>query len=97
MVAFANAAGDRILIGASDAGKIVGCDTSNKMLSQIQDMASACDPAVAIEIEKITDHRILVIHIPEGANPPHHCNKGFYLRHGANSQKMSTADITVFL
>ena len=97
LVAFANASGGRILIGVSDTGKVVGCDTSNKMLSQIQDMASACDPAVTIEIEKVTDHRILVIHIPEGANRPHRCNKGFYLRNGANSQKMSTADITAFL
>ena len=33
----------------------------------------------------------------EGANRPHRCNKGFHLRNGAGSQKMSTHDITAFI
>ena len=97
LVAFANASGGRILIGVDDHNRIVGCDMSNKAVSQIEDMAAACDPAVAIYIEKLPAHRTLVIHVPEGANRPHRCNKGFYLRNGANSQKMSTADITAFI
>jgi ATP-dependent DNA helicase RecG len=52
---------------------------------------------VAIFIEILLDQKILVIHVPEGANRPHRCTKGFYLRNGANSQKMSTADITAFI
>jgi len=97
MVAFANASGGRILIGVNDDGRIVGCDTSNKMLSQIQYVASSCDPAIAIEIEKLAAHKVLVVHVSEGANRPHRCTKGFYLRNGANSQKMNTADITAFV
>ncbi len=38
-----------------------------------------------------------MIHVPEGANRPHRCNKGFYLRNGASSQKMNTHDITAFI
>ena len=97
LTAFANASGGRILIGVSDNGQIVGCDLSNRTISQIQDAAESCDPPVLIEIEKIKAQKIVVIKVPEGANRPHRCNKGFYLRNGANSQKMSTADITAFI
>ncbi len=97
LVAFANASGGRIFIGVNDHNQIVGCDLSNKMLSQIEDMATACDPPVAVRIEKLPQHKILVIHVPEGANRPHRCNKGFYLRNGTSSQKMKTHDITAFI
>ena len=97
LVAFANGSGGRVLIGVDDHNTIVGCDLTNKVLSQIEDMAAACDPPVAIRIEKLPQHNILVLHVPEGANRPHRCNKGFYLRNGTNSQKMSTADITAFI
>ena len=97
LVAFANASGGRVLIGVNDHNQIVGCDLSNKILSKIEDMATACDPPVAVRIEKLPQHKILVIHVPEGANRPHRCNKGFYLRNGASSQKMNTHDITAFI
>jgi ATP-dependent DNA helicase RecG len=97
LVAFANASGGRIFIGVNDHNQIVGCDLSNKMLSKIEDMATACDPPVAVRIEKLLQHKILVIHVPEGANRPHRCNKGFYLRNGTSSQKMKTYDITAFI
>jgi len=97
LVAFANASGGRILIGVTDGNRIVGCDLANKGVSKIQDMAATCDPPVAIATEKLTEPRLLVIHVPEGANRPHRCNKGFFLRNGANSQKMSTDDITAFI
>ncbi len=97
IVAFANASGGRIFIGVNDQNQIVGCDISNKAVSQIEQMASSCDPPVAVKIEKIPDIKILVVHVPEGANRPHRCNKGFYLRNGANSQKMNTNDITSFI
>ena len=97
LVAFANASGGRILIGVDDQNQVVGSDLSNKRLAQIEDMAAACDPPVAIRVEKLPRHKILVIHVPEGANRPHRCSKGFYLRNGGSSQKMSTADITAFI
>ena len=97
LVAFANASGGRIFIGVNDNNQIVASDISNKTLSKIEDMAAACDPPVTIFIEKLTQQKTLVIHVPEGANRPHRCNKGFYLRNGANSQKMNTLDITAFI
>lgn len=97
LVAFANASGGRIFIGVDDANQVVGCEFSNALFSKIETMAAACDPPVAIFIEKLPDQKIIVIHVPEGANRPHRCTKGFYLRNGASSQKMSTADITAFI
>jgi len=97
MVAFANASGGRIFIGIDDRNRIVGCDLSNKVFAQIETMAAACDPPVSIRIEKLKTHGIIVVHIPESANRPHRCNKGFYLRNGTSSQKMSTADISAFI
>lgn len=97
LVAFANASGGRILIGVDDLNQIVGCDVTNKMLSKIESMAAACDPPVAVRIEKLPRHKILAIHVQEGANRPHRCSKGFFLRNGASSQKMSTRDITAFI
>jgi ATP-dependent DNA helicase RecG len=97
MVALANASGGRILIGVNDQNEIVGCDLSNKMASKVQDMAATCDPPIAIAIEKLTKQQLLVIHVPKGSNRPHRCTKGFFLRNGANSQKMTTEDITAFI
>ncbi|HEB93338.1 MAG TPA: winged helix-turn-helix transcriptional regulator [Gammaproteobacteria bacterium] len=97
LVAFANASGGRIFIGIDDHNHIKGADLSNKTLSRIETMAADCDPPVAIAIEKLLEHKLLVIHVPESANRPHRCSKGFYLRNGANSQKMRTEDITAFI
>jgi ATP-dependent DNA helicase RecG len=97
LVAFANASGGRIFIGVNDANEITGSDLSNKTCSKIESMAVDCDQAVSIAIEKLPEHKLLVIHVPESANRPHRCSKGFYLRNGANSQKMSTEDITALI
>ena len=97
MVAFANASGGRIFIGVNDQNQVVGCDFSNALFSKIETMAAACDPPVAIFIEKLPGKKLVVVHVPEGANRPHRCSKGFYLRNGASSQKMNTHDITAFI
>lgn len=97
MVAFANASGGRIFLGVSDQSRICGFSASNKDFSQIQSIADSCDPPVPISIEGIPEKKVVIIHVFEGANRPHRCSKGFYLRNGANSQKMSTADITEFV
>lgn len=95
MVAFANASGGRIFIGIDDHGKITGAKSTNPLKSKIQDMATACDPAVSIEIE--TFQNLLIVHVPPGENKPYRCTKGFYLRNGANAQKLTTREITEFV
>lgn len=91
MVAFANASGGVIYLGISDTGKIKGIETSNKLKSQIQDLARNCDPPIAILISQID--KILAIEVKEGINKPYSCASGFYMRMGANSQKMNRDEI----
>jgi ATP-dependent DNA helicase RecG len=38
-----------------------------------------------------------VINIPEGKNKPYQCSEGFFIRTGANAQKMSRTQIIEFL
>lgn len=42
IVAFSNAHGGRILLGVSDSGEINGINTTNRLKSQIQDIANNC-------------------------------------------------------
>jgi ATP-dependent DNA helicase RecG len=95
MAAFANSSGGRIFIGIDDSSKIKGVVSSNSLVSQIQDAAGACDPSVPIRIEHFEN--VIIVHVKEGMNKPYRCTKGFYIRTGANSQKMTTREITEFI
>lgn len=94
VTAFANASGGRIFLGIADNGKIKGVDTSNASRSKIQDAISQIKPSISVDIE-IVDN-VFVIHVPEGKDKPYACSKGFYLRMGANSQKLERDDIIEF-
>lgn len=94
IVAFANSEGGKIFIGVDDKGEIKGIKITNKLKSQIQDIARNCDPAVVIEIGAINN--VLIVNINEGSNKPYKCSDGFYLRQGSNSQKLSTDEIRTF-
>ena len=50
IVAFANASGGSIFLGISDDGEITGVEDSNRLRSQIQDIANNCDPRIPIRI-----------------------------------------------
>jgi ATP-dependent DNA helicase RecG len=91
MVAFANASGGVIYLGITDNGKIKGIETTNKLKSQIQDTARNCDPPVAVLLTQIQN--VLAIEVKEGMNKPYSCATGFFMRMGANSQKMSRDEI----
>ena len=95
MVAFANASGGHIFIGINDDNDITGTATDNFAVSRIQNSASSCDPLVPIDIEIFGN--LICIHVAEGANKPYRCNKGFFVRRGANSEKLSTREITEFI
>ena len=92
--AFANASGGYILIGISDEGKVTGVDTSNRSRSKIQDILNRLEPKLKTSIE--VKKNIIVIHIPEGEEKPYGCPKGFFIRIGANSQKMTRNEIISF-
>lgn len=94
MTAFANASGGIIYLGITDSSEIKGISISNKLKSQIQDTARNCDPPVAILITQIEN--ILAIEVKEGINKPYSCSSGFFMRMGANSQKMTRDEIIAF-
>ena len=97
IVAFANSSGGRIFLGVDDKGKINGIKITNKLKSQIESIARNCDPSIKIGLEDIEGQRVLVIKIDEGKNKPYSCKEGFYLRIGANSQKMKRDEIIDFI
>ena len=94
ITAFANSSGGRILIGVSDKGEVKGLSITNKIKSQIQDIARNCDPSIEINLEGFEN--VLIIDVPEGKNKPYKCSDGFYLRQGPNSQKLSRDEILSF-
>ncbi|MEA2103858.1 MAG: ATP-binding protein, partial [Candidatus Cloacimonadota bacterium] len=95
ITAFANASGGRIFIGITDSGEPKGIEITNKLRSQIQDIANNCQPVVQIKLEEFNN--ILTIIIPEGKEKPYQCSDGFYVRMGANAQKMKRDQIIEFL
>ena len=94
IAAFANASGGKIFLGISDNGKIKGINITNKLKSQIQDIANNCDPSIVIDLTEFEN--ILIINVEEGKDKPYKCSQGFYIRQGANSQKMSRDEILDF-
>ena len=95
MVAFANASGGKIIVGVADDGGITGCSTDNTTRSKIQDIANNCDPRIPIHIKTVRyeDVKLLVISIDESHDKPVRCSKGFFLREGPNSQKLTRNEI----
>jgi len=91
IVAFANASGGAIYLGINDTGELHGINITNRLKSQIQDIAHNCDPSIIISLSQIEN--ILLVKIKEGNNKPYSCSKGFYMRMGANSQKMSRDEV----
>ena len=78
-------------MGVSDKGEIKGSEISNRVRSQIQDLANNCDPSIIIDLEEINN--ILIVDVKEGRNKPYKCSDGFFVRVGSNSQKMKRDEI----
>lgn len=64
MVAFANASGGVIYLGITDSGKTKGIEITNRLKSQLQDIAYNCDPSIIVNLIEINN--ILAIEIAEG-------------------------------
>jgi len=91
MVAFANSSGGRIFVGISDAGKIRGVKITNRLKSQVYDIARKCDPSADIAIKECAN--VLSIEIREGTDKPYSCKEGFFIRVGSSSQKLKRDEI----
>ena len=89
--AFANSSGGHILMGVTDDGKVKGIDTGNRTRSKIQDILNKLEPKLNTTIEVKKD--LIVIHVPEGEEKPYGSSRGFFIRIGPNSQKMTRNEI----
>ncbi len=92
--AFANATGGKILVGVSDKREIKGIKITNRLKSQIVDIARNFDPKLEISVEEV--ECILVITVPEGKNKPYSVNGNFFMRYGPNSQQLGREEIREF-
>ena len=89
--AFANADGGTILIGVTDDGQYKLLNIDNRLLSQVQDTLNQIEPKIQINV--FHSNGILVIEVPRGAAKPYACSDGFFMRFGANSQKLTRNEI----
>ena len=94
MCAFANSTGGRILLGVGDEGRITGLKITNRLISQIHDLARNLDPSLQIDSKKCGN--VLVIDVPEGKEKPYGSNDGIYMRQGPNSQKLRISEMRDF-
>lgn len=94
LVAFANASGGRIFLGITDDKRVKGITITNKLKSQLQDIATKCQPAITLSFEEFQN--VLIINVREGGDKPYSCASGFYIRIGPNSQKLTRDEIVEF-
>lgn len=92
--AFANSSGGKILIGVSDNGDIKGIKTDNVFLSRIQDTLSQLEPKLNINVSAADN--FIIVDVPEGKEKPYGCSKGFFIRIGPNTQKLTRNEIVSF-
>ena len=91
LVAFANTAGGKILLGVKDDGSVKGIADTNESRARIQNIARNCDPPVKILQQHIGD--VTVITVRESDVKPVQCSEGFFWRLGSVSQKLSREEI----
>jgi len=94
LCAFANSVGGRILLGVTDDGTIKPLHDINRLTSQIQDCARNCEPPIQIEVETVMN--VIIIGMKSSRDKPHSSKGLFYLREGANAQRMSRTQIKDF-
>ncbi len=94
LVAFANTAGGKILLGVRDDGSVRGINDTNDTRARIQDIARNCDPPVKILITHIDN--VTIITVRESSEKPVQCSDGFFWRQGAVTQKLTREEIRTF-
>lgn len=92
--AFANSSGGKVILGVSDKGIIKGINTDNNFRSRIQDSLRQLQPNLNVGIE-IKDN-LIIVDVLDGNDKPYACSRGFFIRNGANSQKLTRNEIIEF-
>ena len=94
LVALANTAGGKILLGVRDDGSVKGFADSNKERARIQDIARNCDPPVKVLVEQVGE--VMAVTVRESDAKPAQCSDGFFWRQGAVTQKLTRDEIRDF-
>ncbi len=94
LVALANTAGGRILLGVRDDGTVKGIADTNELRARIHDIARNCDPSIRILLQRIGE--VTVVTVRESDAKPVQCREGFFWRQGAVTQKLSRDEIRDF-
>ena len=97
IVAFANSSGGQIYIGITDEGKVKGINITNRLKSQIKNIAKNCDPQISVSFLEIKKEKVLVVGVEESDDKPHCCPEKFYIRSGACSRELKTSEILEFI
>jgi len=92
LVGFANASGGSIFLGLDDHGRPAGLAVTNRLQSEVQDIAANCDPPVSIRLVPHGDV-VLEVVVAEGNDKPYRCKDGFFVRNGPNTQKLRRNEI----
>jgi ATP-dependent DNA helicase RecG len=94
LVGFANASGGTIYLGVPDDAEVKGFKLDNRIRSKIQDIARNCDPQIVVDIQEFEN--ITIVNVKEGIDKPYSCSDGFFMRMGANAQKLKRDEILNF-
>ncbi len=91
LCAFANGGGGTVLLGVTDAGKIVGVPDHNRLKSRVHSTARSADPAIDVEVDSVGE--ILRVVVPPQKRKPYSFRGRFFMRDGASSQQMSNEEV----
>ena len=92
--AFANSEGGYLLLGIDNHGKIQGLEIDNNTRSKIQDGIRDISPNIQVYLYSVMvdDKKVWVLDVPSGKDKPYVLSGAIYVREGANSQKLTTAE-----
>ena len=92
--AFANSEGGYLLLGIDNHGKIHGLEIDNNTRSKIQDGIRDISPNIQVDLYPVMvdDKKVWVLDVPSGKDKPYVLSGAIYVREGANSQKLTTAE-----
>ena len=92
---FANHKGGKILVGASDKGKIIGVDIGKNTIERLTDMIiDNTEPKIYPEIStlKTGDKNLILISVKPSSQKPHTANGRPFKRVGKNTKAMSQSE-----
>ena len=91
LCAFANAGGGTVLLGVTDAGKVVGVADHNRLKARVLSTARSADPPIEVEVESAGE--VLRVVLPSQKRKPYSFGGRFFMREGASSRQLSNAEV----